>query len=56
MKKNLITLGVLSLGIFLIFFSPTILIYCIAGFQIGTWTSDVSRMILEKLEEDGKEN
>jgi len=54
MKKTLIGLGILSLGICLIFFSPAILIYGIAGWQIGTWSSDITRKIWEKYGEENK--
>ncbi len=54
MKKTLIGLGILSLGLCLIFFSPTIVIYAIAGFQIGTWSSDIARKIWERYGKEDK--
>lgn len=47
MKRTLISLSCLLGAIALIFFAPPIIMYIIAGWQLGTWSSDIPRKLWE---------
>lgn len=47
MKRTLITLALVIVGVTMILYVPPFIIYGIAGWQLGTWCNYISNKITE---------